>query len=177
MGWNYLSIPKLQRCNWRIFRIYKLIHPTLYFVIIIHAEIKVNPYWYKGFLGPSNPVYSNSHWNEDTVELMNLFSMKDVRMTPPVQPMRACALYSDAIMSAMASQITSLTIVYTTVYSGADQRKHQSSPSLAFFRGIYRWPGNSPHKWPVTRKMFLFDDVTMRGSYRLHPIVLPFIYI
>ena len=62
-------------------------------------------------------------------------------------------------MDAMASQITSLTIVYSTVYSGADQRKHQSSPSLAFVWGIHRWPVNSPHKWPVTRKMFPFDDV------------------
>ena len=64
-------------------------------------------------------------------------------------------------MSAMASQITSLTIVYSTVYSGADQRKHQSSASLAFMRGIHRWPVNSPHKGPVTRKMLLFDDVIM----------------
>ena len=46
--------------------------------------------------------------------------------------------YNDVIMSAMASQMTSLTIVYSTVYSGADQRKHQSSMSLAFVRGIYR---------------------------------------
>ena len=59
----------------------------------------------------------------------------------------------------IASQITSLTIVYSTVYWGADQRKHQSSVSLAFVRGIHRWPVNSPHKWPVTRKMFPFDDV------------------
>ena len=44
--------------------------------------------------------------------------------------------YSDVIMGAMASQITSLTIVYSTVYSDADQRKHQSSVSLAFVRGI-----------------------------------------
>ena len=39
-------------------------------------------------------------------------------------------------MGAMASQITSLTIVYSTVYSGADQSKHQSSASLAFVWGI-----------------------------------------
>ena len=62
-------------------------------------------------------------------------------------------------MGAIASQITSLTIVYSTVYSGAGQRKHQSSASLAFVRGIHRGPVNSPHKWPVTRKMFPFDDV------------------
>ena len=74
--------------------------------------------------------------------------------------------YNDVIMGTIASQITSLTIVYSTVYSGADQRKHQSSASLAFVRGIHRWPVNSPHKWPVTRKMFPFDDVIMNFSKR-----------
>ena len=84
--------------------------------------------------------------------------------------------HNDVIMGAMASQITSLTIVYSTFYSGADQRKHQtcyvygeikllkkhqSSASLAFVLGIHRWPVNSPHRWPVTRKMFSFDDVVM----------------
>ena len=67
--------------------------------------------------------------------------------------------YSDVIMGTMTSQITSLTIVYSTVYSSADQRKLQSSASLAFVRGIHQWPVNSPHKWPITRKMFPFDDV------------------
>ena len=62
-------------------------------------------------------------------------------------------------MGAIMSQINSLTIVYSIVYSDADQRKHQSSASLAFVRGIHRGPVNSPHKWPVTRKMFPFDDV------------------
>ena len=57
-----------------------------------------------------------------------------------------------------------LTIVYSTVYSGADQRKHLiSSASLAFARGIHRRPVNSPHKGPVyiMRKMVPFDDVIM----------------
>ena len=67
--------------------------------------------------------------------------------------------YNDDKMSAMASQITSLSIVYSTVYSCADERKHQSSASLVFVREIHRWPVNSPHKAPVTRKMFPFDDV------------------
>ena len=67
-------------------------------------------------------------------------------------------------MGAIASQITSLTIVYWIVYSDADQRKHQSSASLAFLRGIHRGQVNSPHKWPVMRKMFLFDDVIMIQS-------------
>ena len=69
--------------------------------------------------------------------------------------------YCDVIMGAVASQITSITIVYSTVYSDADQRKHQSSASLAFVRGIHRGLVNSPHKCPVTRKMFPFDDVIM----------------
>ena len=68
---------------------------------------------------------------------------------------------NDVIMSEMASQITSLTIVYSTVCSCADQRQHQSSTSLAFVWGIHRWPVNSPHKGPVTRKIFPFDDVIM----------------
>ena len=69
--------------------------------------------------------------------------------------------YDDVIMDAIASQITSLTIVYSIIYSDADQRNHQSSASLAFVRGIHRGPVNSPHKWPVTRKRFPFDDVIM----------------
>ena len=69
--------------------------------------------------------------------------------------------YSDVIMTLMASQITSLTTVYSAVYSGTDQRKHQSSALLAFVRGIHRRPMNSPHKGPVTRKMFPVDDVIM----------------
>ena len=67
--------------------------------------------------------------------------------------------YCDIIMGTMASHITSLTTVYSTVYSDADQMKHQSSASLVFVWGIHRAPVNSPHKWPVTRKMFPFDDV------------------
>ena len=65
-------------------------------------------------------------------------------------------------MSAMTSQITGVSIIYSTVCSGADQRKHQSSASLAFVKGIHRWPVNSPHKGPVTRTMFPFDDVIMK---------------
>ena len=69
--------------------------------------------------------------------------------------------YNDVTMGSMASQITSLTIVYSAVYSGTEHRKHQSSASLAIVRGIHRGPVNSPHKWPVTRKMLPFDDVIM----------------
>ena len=65
------------------------------------------------------------------------------------------------------SQITSLTIVYSTLYSGADQRKHQSFASLAFVRGIHRSLVNASHKGPVMRKMFPFDDVIMTYSFYL----------
>ena len=79
-----------------------------------------------------------------------------------------CALfwlyhYGDVIMSAMASQTTSLSILYSTVYSDADQRKHQTSVSLAFVRGTHRWPVKSPHEGPVTWIKFPFDDVIMCG--------------
>ena len=68
--------------------------------------------------------------------------------------------YNDVIMNAMASRIT-VSIVCLTIYSGADKRKHQGSASLAVVRAIHRWPVNSLHKVPVTRKMFPFDDVIM----------------
>ena len=68
--------------------------------------------------------------------------------------------YDDVIMGAMASQITSLTIVYSTVYSGADQSKHQSSASLAFVWGIHRGPVNSPHKWPVKPRSHMYCNLS-----------------
>ena len=71
-------------------------------------------------------------------------------------------------MGKIASQITSLTIVYSTIYSDADQRKHQSSASLAFVQGIHQGPVNSPHKGPVTRKMFPFDDIIMLMLHMLY---------
>ena len=73
----------------------------------------------------------------------------------------SCWWFEILLMSTMVSQITSLTIVYSTIYSGTDERKHQSSVSQAFVRGIHWWPVNSPHKDPVTWKIFSFDDVIM----------------
>ena len=63
-------------------------------------------------------------------------------------------------MNAMASQITGVSIVFSTVRSGAHQRKMQSYVSLAFVMGIHRWLVDSPNKGPVTRKMFPFDAMT-----------------
>ena len=78
-----------------------------------------------------------------------------------VVPPKFWTHYNDVIMGTIASQITSITIINTTVYSAADQRKYQSSASLVFVRGIHQGPVNSTHKWPGTRKMFPFDDVIM----------------
>ena len=64
-----------------------------------------------------------------------------------------------------------LNIMYDTLWrhkADADQRKHQSSASLAFVRWIHRGPVNSPHKWPVTRKMFPFYDVIMTFHGKQH---------
>ena len=65
-----------------------------------------------------------------------------------------CTHHCDVIMSAMASQITGIWSVYSTFYWSADQRKHQSSASLAFVRGIHRRPVNSPHKEPETWEQY-----------------------
>ena len=70
--------------------------------------------------------------------------------------------YNDVIMTVMASQIPASRLFTQPFIQGADRRKHQSSAPGAFVRGIRRWPVNSPHKWPVTRKMFPFDDIIMR---------------
>ena len=86
------------------------------------------------------------------IKLFNVTRWVSAKETLPVH-------YSDVIMNAMASQITRLTIIFSFDYSGADQTKHQSYASLAFVRGIHRGPVNSPHKRPVTRQMFPFDDV------------------
>ena len=75
--------------------------------------------------------------------------------------------HNDVRMSAMASQITGVSIVCSTNCYGADQRKHQSSVSLAFVKGIHQWPVDSLHNEPVTR-MFSFDDVIMiPNTYRI----------
>ena len=69
--------------------------------------------------------------------------------------------YVDVIMTTMASQITSLTVVYSIVYSGTDQKKTSKLRVTGLCAGNSPGPVNSPHKGPVTRKMFPFDDVIM----------------
>ena len=116
------------------------------------------------------------HW--DNPQVINSFHVDSTVISQEACRMKViCALhysheigsahYSDAIMTAMASQITSLTIVYSTVYSGADQRKHQNSASLAFVRGIHRRPVNDA-------EMFPFDDVIMNSLVSLLFPCFPF---
>ena len=89
-------------------------------------------------------------------------------------PMPACEVIMKAIctvkftswhyviMSAMASQITGISIVCSTVCTCANQRKHQNSASLVCVRGIIHWwPVDSPRKEPETRKRFPINDVIM----------------
>ena len=80
--------------------------------------------------------------------------------------------YSYVTMGVMASQITSLTIVYSTVYSGADKKSKLRVTGLC--GGIHRWPVNSPRKGPVTLKMFPFDDAIMVNR---KIVIIPMKYI
>ena len=72
--------------------------------------------------------------------------------------------HSDVIMSAMTSQTSGVSVIYSIVCSGENQRNHQSSASLPFVRGIHRPPVNSLHKGPVTWKTFPFDYVIMKDE-------------
>ena len=98
------------------------------------------------------------HFNHDSLSAWNTQPMG---LKYKIQRRSCRVYYNDVMISATASQITNLAIVYSTIYPGADQRKHQSSASLAFVREIHRWAVNSLHKCPVTRKMFPFGDVIM----------------
>ena len=88
------------------------------------------------------------------------FALSEMLISSVVEKLRTQEC-SDVIMSTIVSQNTRHTIDYSTVFSGAGKRKHQSPTPLTFVRGIHRWPVNSPHKGPVTRKIFPFDDVIM----------------
>ena len=98
----------------------------------------------------SNRGFLSLHWNCNIRNFRELFatSWRYIQcgvLSPDHTRCSQCRQhYSDVIMSAMASQITGISTVYTTVCLGADKRKHQSSVSLAFVRGIHRWPVDSP---------------------------------
>ena len=167
---NYFHLTLNRACNYFSILGSKLIHVNPWSVARTHVNLVGHFEWYSLISGndirdhrcsvvspvpvdgPALPIYRAS-----ARTVMTTFSPIYI----PAHEGLFSSHYSGVIMSAMASQITSLTIVYSTVYSGADQREHQSSASLAFVRGIHRWSVNSPHKRPVTRKMFPFDDIIM----------------
>ena len=93
-------------------------------------------------------------WPPSKTIMPSLNSARKLAVKFDRQVNEAVCHYSDVIMSAMTSQITGVSMVYATFCPGADQRKHQNSASLAFVRGIHRWPMDSLHLGPVTRKMF-----------------------
>ena len=129
-------------------------------------NIKMTSYQYrKSHCGDKTAVRS-SYLHNGIFYTGKMSSLYWTRAQVPISESGQCnsSHYSDVIMSVMASQITSVSIVCTTVCSGADQRKHQSSASQAFVRGIHRWPVNSAYKGQVTRKVFPFDDVIMWRS-------------
>ena len=117
-------------------------------------------------------VVCNDSWLVSPGSFGHGFSTKT--KTVEIQNNLSCPLcvihrhYSEVIKSAMVSQITGVSIVYSTICSGADQRKHHRSASLAFVRGIHRWPLDSPHKGPVTQKMLPFEDVIMQLAEMSH---------
>ena len=82
--------------------------------------------------------------------------------------------YNDVIINAMASKITGVLIVYSAVCSGADERKHESSASLAFVRGIHRWPVNSLHKRSETGKCFHLMTSSWKGATQSREHILWF---
>ena len=84
-----------------------------------------------------------------------------ILVLPNTQEKKSIRYYSDIIMSAMASQITGVSVVYSTVCSGAHKKHIKALRHWPLWVEINRWPVNSPHKGPVTRKFFPFDGVVM----------------
>ena len=134
---------------------------TLYYICDANGGTILTDVW-RYIFGTSSlhlPACSRSTWLFST-KTEWCYSAVTHLQTPQIRKLSStlpCPHHCDVIFGAMASQITSLMIVYSTVHSGPDQRNHQSSAPLAFMRRIHQRPVNSPRKW----KMFPFDDVIM----------------
>ena len=170
-GRNSLSIPKLQRCNhWSL-------GMDMYFRPI--------RYWTDDYLSMLRIKLDHVSKRDIRYEITkNLRRISERHFTPTRKIVALlqsnftlfladeCSLHqSGAIMDAVASQNTGLSIVYSTVYSGVDTRKYQGSTSLPFVRGIRRWPVNCPHRGPVTRKMLLLVNLIMWLTRNPHPFL------
>ena len=94
-------------------------------------------------------------WVNDWVNSREVGDLRRYRDHNDVTVMMSCQKhYDDVTMGAIASQITSLAIVYSAVYADADQRKHESSASLAFVWGIHRNRWNPRTKGQLRGKCF-----------------------
>ena len=150
-----------------MFALVRSVGNKVYYYLYKQKALIEKSYIYIYKLEITNRVFTKYYWSlgaskhiaPQMVYVTNIRNITIARILPIL------IHYDDVIMGAIASQITNLTIVYSAVYSGANQRKYQKSASLAFVRGIHRWPVNSPHKWPVTREMFSFDDVILHQSF------------
>ena len=171
-----------RRCSWNCYLwiagslvVEKVTLITYSLMIMPYDVISIGPHcfrqWLKWLYLGHNELMASYKLNQSSQVLMWKYSRNfclSVRFYWNTEVPHAFCLiihYGDVIMGMIASQITSLTIVYSTIYSDADQRKHQSFSSLAFVCGIHQRPVNSPHKWQVTRKMFPFDDVIMHRGH------------
>ena len=106
-----------------------LVVQTLYFIMIVIPALQVN------LIKRGYQLHYNWCCHSDISVHFLLLAFSCVPRTP-IHILH----YSDVIMSTMVSQITGVSMVCSTVYSGADERKHQSSTSLAFVRRIHRFP-------------------------------------
>ena len=159
--WRENGLSQRQDVTHTCMNIYRYIYIYIYICSSIGVKRTSSLIKLIGCLQQPSFRHNTTIWNlmSDEVEIIN------GRHHDPCFTAHGLSLaihYDDVIMTMLASQITSLAIVYSIVYSGVDQRKHQSSASLAFVREIHRGPVNFPQKWPVTRKIFPFDDVIMK---------------
>ena len=132
--------------------------------LILYVHCMQNAFWLYMPTTKTMPLFCRSFmviWGWTIIESIRLYVFHQIRwwngdgtMLPNVSLIAEISSwclrfkhFNDVIMSAMACQITSLTIVYSRFYA-----------SLADVKGIHRWPMHSPHKGPVERKMFPFDD-------------------
>ena len=107
---------------------------------------------------PIGPMLLQKLWEDGPHESVNNFAVSTTMQH-----------HSDVIMSMMTSPTIGVSMVYSTICSGADHRKRQRSVPLAFVRGSHRWPVNSPHKGPVTWKN-VFILWRHHDAYILHGI-------
>ena len=121
-------------------------------ITVVYITTKFGTLYWAGnhLLLYGRSVDGNSVWTRRLIKRI-LFGIRLQAGANSVQctPVTACqqhwpSHYNDVIMEAIASQISSLPIVYSTVYSRCRSKKHPSSASLAFVRGIHQWPVNSP---------------------------------